>query len=132
MIKWLSWSIKNLWGIKVMYCYVLLKLLFLIPQSYFPNQAATSIYSEVPVLAYLFFQNKPLIYTGYTVDYLSCHLIMKHEWIRLDIFIHFTYIYSMHNCVGYEICIMYAFFVKKRRKEALIISWGVFSPEVQK
>ena len=29
-----------------MYCYVL-KLLFLITQSYFPKQAATSIYSEV-------------------------------------------------------------------------------------
>ena len=31
------------------YCYVL-KLLFLIPQLYFPNQAATSIYSEVLAL----------------------------------------------------------------------------------
>ena len=34
---------KDLRGTKVMYCYVL-KLLFLITQSYIPNQAATSIY----------------------------------------------------------------------------------------
>ena len=47
---WLSWSIKDLWGTKVIYCYVL-KLLFLIPQSYFPKQAATSIYTEVRGLA---------------------------------------------------------------------------------
>ena len=40
---WLSWSIKDLWGTKVMYFYVL-KLLFLTPQSYNLNLAATSIY----------------------------------------------------------------------------------------
>ena len=35
-----------------MYCYVL-KLLFLNPQSYFPNQAATSIYQEVSEMDHL-------------------------------------------------------------------------------
>ena len=56
-INWpLSWAIKDLWGTKVMYCYVL-KLLFLIPQSYFPHQAATSIYSEVLGSCPYLFQN---------------------------------------------------------------------------
>ena len=46
MIFWISWCIKDLWGTKFMYCYVL-KLLFLITQLYFLKQAATFIYSEV-------------------------------------------------------------------------------------
>ena len=34
----ISWCIKDLWGTKVMYCYVL-KLLFLTPQSYSPKSS---------------------------------------------------------------------------------------------
>ena len=37
-------------GHQILYCYVL-KLLYLITQSYIPNQAATSIYEEVPAQA---------------------------------------------------------------------------------
>ena len=41
----LSWCINDLWGTKVMYCYVL-KLLFLTP-IVIPNPVVTSMYSEV-------------------------------------------------------------------------------------
>ena len=66
MIKnnfWLSWCIKDLWGTKVMYFYVL-KLPFLIPQSYFPKQPATSIYSEVRGLLHSYTRNRHLAKTS--------------------------------------------------------------------
>ena len=55
---WLSWCIKDLWGTKVMYCYVV-KLLFLTLQSCFPNPAATSINSEVLGLPRMFLIRRP-------------------------------------------------------------------------
>ena len=92
-IFWLSRCIKHLWGTKHMYCYVL-KLLFLIPQSYFPNQAATSlinskllIYKNLKQCELRFFWSNPGTKSGVHYCFQVSYLIVDQAESENDQFL---------------------------------------------